>query len=156
MLDATITVLSQNGAIDLNSHEFRLLYSRRGNDRLVARIVAEQEGIVKAQIEPAADGKDQAQAFVALRKYIEMQLDEVLREVPGASTSKATRYRDEDEDVVPRRQSVGRTPSGISQPGSPIRPVSSAQGPVPIQPPNEAPPAYGKAVKEWKIDEKKH
>ena len=148
-------MLSHNGVIDLNNHEFRLLYSRRGNDRLVARIVAEQEGIVKAQIEPAADGKDQAQAFVALRRHIEMQLDEVLREVPGASTGKATRYRDEDDDM-PRRQSVGRTPSGNSQPGSPIQPVSSAQDPVQIQAPNEAPPAYGKAVKEWKIDEKKH
>ena len=155
MLDATITVLSQNGAIDLNNHEFRLLYSRRGNDRLVARIVAEQEGIVKAQIEPAADGKDQAQAFVALRRHIEMRLDEVLSEVPGASTSKATRYTDEEDDM-PRRQSIGRTTSGVSQPGSPIRLVSSAQDHVQIQAPNDAPPAYGKAVKEWKIDEKKH
>lgn len=147
--------MSQNGTIDLNDHAFRLLYSRRENDRLVARIVAEKEGVVKAQIEPEQDGKNQAEAFVALRRHIEIHLDYILKDVPGATSSE--RYSDLD------KQQVTAGPSSSSARSPPISPVGQPTRPVNLEPgqrsnntmPIDAPPAYGKAVKEWRSDETK-
>ena len=146
--------MSQNGGIDLNEHAFRLLYSRRENDRLVARIVAEKEGIVKAQIEPEHDGKDQAEAFLALRRHIEIQLDRILRDVPGAAN--VQHYSDLDSP----KQTAGTSASASAtatrsppmSPGRQSAQTSSNQSSVPM----DAPPAYGKAVKDWRTDDKKN
>lgn len=80
-------MITQNGLVDLNNHIFRLLYSRRDNDGLVARIVAEQDGVIRAKIEPEADGRDQGEAFRALRKHVEMKLDKILMQVPDGNPS---------------------------------------------------------------------
>lgn len=144
--------MSQNGSTDLNEHAFRLFYSRRENDRLVARIVAEKEGIVKAQIEPEGDGKDQAQAFLALRRHVEIQLDRILSDVPGAANIQ--QYSDQDE----RRQIAGpsRSASASVTRSPPTSPSSQSARPIALNTqPIDAPPAYGKAVKEWRSDEKK-
>ncbi|KAK5173827.1 uncharacterized protein LTR77_002508 [Saxophila tyrrhenica] len=114
---ATITVLTQNGRLlNLEQHDFRLLYSRRENDRLVARIVAEREGIIKAQIEPHEDGKDQAEAFKALRRHVELALDKYLKDVPGASNLPAT-----------GSQTAIAGPSARSPTSRPARPPFSAE-----------------------------
>ena len=148
--------MSQNGKIDLNEHAFRLLFSRRENDRLVARIVAEKEGVAKAQIEPENDGKDQLEAFLALRRHIEIQLDHILRDVPGAASNQP--YSDQED----RKHIAGpsRSTSAAATGASPISPIASPR--LPSRPvtldrdgPMEAPPAYGKAVKEWRTDDKK-
>ena len=152
--DGTLTVLSQNGGVDLKDHDYRLLYSRRENDRLVARIVAEKDGIIKAQIEPEDDGKDQVQAFLALRRHVEMRLDRLLQSVPGASEYQ--RYND------------GTVTAGSSRPARVLAspPTSPVEQPIQLasqntQPqrqnnvPTEAPPAYGKAVSEWRADGEK-
>ena len=141
--DATITVLSQNGTIKLEQHDFRLLYSRRENDRLVARIVAEKEGIIKAQVEPHEDGKDQAEAFKALRRHVELALDRILRDVPGASNLPSS-----------------GSPLAIAGPSSRMSPPPSlpARHSLPVERQerggsialSDAPPAYGKAVKDWR------
>ena len=87
-----ISVATQNGIIDLDDHDFKLLYSRRGenNERVVARLVAIKDGIIKAKIEPQADGENQAEAFKAFRKDVEVQLEQILQSVPSGSSSTAT------------------------------------------------------------------
>jgi hypothetical protein len=87
--DAIITVITRNGALDLSGYDFRLLYSRRENDRVVARIVAEKEGIIAAKVEPETDGETQLQAFRALRKDVEIKLDRILEEVPSSGEAVA-------------------------------------------------------------------
>ena len=144
-----MTVLSQNGSIDLNNIEVRLLYSRRENDRMVARIVAEREGIVKAQIAPRDDGKDQAEAFRALKRHVEMSLDRILQEVPGAMPGGKS-----EAGVGPSRGSVAvsaQTPTSPARREAPGRMVESRGSQERSAPtvPLDAPPAYGKAVKEW-------
>ena len=69
---------------NLNDHEFKLLYSRREGkeERLVARIVAIKEGVIKAKVEPEADGANQEEAFKALRKDVEVKLDRILQSIP--------------------------------------------------------------------------
>lgn len=158
--DATITVLSQNGSIDLESHEVRLLYSRRENDRTVARIVAERDGVVKAQVAPRDDGKDQAEAFKALRKHVEMCLDRILQEVPGAiSHGKADLGFGPGPSRAPAISpaALSVSPTGVT-PGQSIenRERLESQGRVAL--PMDAPPAYGKAVRDWRSsnDEKKN
>ena len=152
-------MLSQNGSIDLENHEVRLLYSRRQNERMVARIVAEKEGIVKAQVAPRDDGKDQAEAFKALRKHVEMCLDRILQDVPGAIPNGKA------ELGVGPGSSRNPTTSPGATPTSPVREATGRsmenterlepQGRVAL--PMDAPPAYGKAVREWRSsnDEKK-
>ncbi|KAK3063261.1 hypothetical protein LTR53_018986, partial [Teratosphaeriaceae sp. CCFEE 6253] len=66
-IHAVIAVITNNGQKYLLDHKFRLLFSRRDDDRFVARIVAELDGVIKAKVEPDGDGKDQAEAFLALR-----------------------------------------------------------------------------------------
>lgn len=50
---------------------------------MVARIVAEKDGRIQAKIEPVGDGKDQKEAFRALKRHIEMLLDRILQDVPS-------------------------------------------------------------------------
>lgn len=128
MPDGVAIVISNNGEYDLRDHNFALLYSRRENDRLVARIVAEKNGVVTAKIDGVGDGKDQNDAFKVLRRHVETQLDKLLEEVPPPTASTA---------------SSSRTPSSPapvrSNPGSINRvPVPAGNG-IPL----DAPPAYG-------------
>lgn len=85
-IDAIIAVATSNGLRNLDDHDFQLLYARRatGNskDRMIARIVAVKDGVIRAKIEPEEDGEDQLQAFSALRKDIEVKLDRILMTVP--------------------------------------------------------------------------
>ncbi|KAK3723470.1 hypothetical protein LTR37_001722 [Vermiconidia calcicola] len=87
-----IAVATSNGLIDLSDHDFRLLYSRRDdkeNERIVARIVAVKDGVIKAKVEPEMDGADQTEAFRALRKDVEIRLDQILQNVPDRNESAA-------------------------------------------------------------------
>ncbi|KAK0846792.1 hypothetical protein LTR03_006676 [Friedmanniomyces endolithicus] len=83
---AVVAVITNNGKISLQNYKFRLLFSRRDNDRLVARIVAELDGVIRAKVEPEEDGNDQAEAFDALRKHVETKLEKILRDVPSDGT----------------------------------------------------------------------
>jgi len=87
--DAVVTCITNNGQIDLYDYNFRLLYSRKDNDRIVARIVAEKDGVIKAKVEPQGDGEDQAEAFKALRKDVEVKLEEILASVPATMPATA-------------------------------------------------------------------
>ncbi|KAK4541387.1 hypothetical protein LTR36_007988 [Oleoguttula mirabilis] len=117
-IHAIITVMTNNGQLDLQNYDFSLLYSRRDNDRVVARIVAEKEGVILAKIEPVADGKDQKEAFRALKRHVEMKLDRILQDVP----------------------SDGAAVASIAGPSR--APPAGARS-VPV----EAPPAYGSDIK---------
>lgn len=128
-------------------HDVRLLYSRRDDDRLVARIVAEKEGVVKAQVAARDGGKDQNEAFKALRKHVERCLDSILKDVPGAAYNG-------DHGGAGAGPSRRPMESGVVSPVSPRR---SGSGPIQQQSshgisqvPIDAPPAYGKAVRDWK------
>ena len=87
-IHAIIAVMSENGKIDIEEHDFRLLYSRRENneDRIIARIVAIKEGVIRAKIEPTTDGANQTEAFKAFRRDIEVQLDRILQTIPSGSS----------------------------------------------------------------------
>ncbi len=69
------------------------MYSRResNEERMVCRIVAIKDGVIKAKIEPEADGADQREAFLALRRYVETALDRILQTIPdrGYATASA-------------------------------------------------------------------
>lgn len=95
-----ISVATQNGIIELD--DFKMLYSRRGenDDRIIARLVAIKDGIIKAKIEPQGDGKDQPEAFRAFRRGVEVQLERILRSVPGGSPSVAPEGSDTDSLVT--------------------------------------------------------
>ncbi|KAK3723471.1 hypothetical protein LTR37_001723 [Vermiconidia calcicola] len=149
---ATISVLSQNGRIDLQNHDFRLLYSRRGedDDRIVAHIVAEKGGVISAQVQPAQDGKDQCEAFKALRRHVEIALEKLLSSVPGAAAYDAQHPVCATAGVP--GPSSGRSPASPTAPALPARTTgnfgrreSRSNQPALI----DAPPAYGKAVSEW-------
>ena len=86
-LDAIIAVATDNGLVDLSDHDFKLMYSPREgkDDRIVARIVAIKAGVIKAKVEPDADGQDQTEAFKVLRKDVEVKLDRILSMVPDGS-----------------------------------------------------------------------
>ena len=66
-------------------HDFKLLYARREKkpDRIVARLVAVKDGVIRAKVEPDTDGGDQREAFLALKKYVEIELDRILQAVPS-------------------------------------------------------------------------
>lgn len=70
----------------------RLMYSRResNDERIIARLVAMQNGKITAKIEPESDGSDNREAFLALKKDVEVRLDRVLQGVPSGSNSAAT------------------------------------------------------------------
>lgn len=64
--------------------------------------------MIRAKIEPEADGEDQLQAFTALRKDVEMKLDRILMAVPeqlhdvgGASASKSNGATHTGSDAPP-------------------------------------------------------
>lgn len=82
-IHAVIAIITNNGQANLSDYNFRLLYSRKENDRVVARIVAEKNGVIKAKVEPEADGKDQMEAFEALRKHVEVRLEHLLASLPS-------------------------------------------------------------------------
>ena len=84
-----IAVATQNGAINLDDHDFRVVYSRRGEkeDRIVARLVTIKDGVMKTKIEPRGDGKDQTEALKAFRKHVEVKLDQLLESIPESSSS---------------------------------------------------------------------
>lgn len=166
---AIITVVTQNGFLLLGDHDIRLLYSRRGNDRIVARLVAEKEGVIKTKIEPKADGRDQAEAFNALRRDIEIRLDKILSEVPGESSASSSTKVDAPAVQSPASPSAPRRGGAGGCSGMARRPLAPAPAPVDaaqrsdgesdadrIMIHNEGPPAYGVAVREWRTtDEKK-
>lgn len=156
---ATITVLTQNGALLLGEHQIRLLYSRRANnDRIVARLVAEKDGVITTKIEPAGDGRDQAEAFNALRRDVEVRLDRILCEVPGESpppTAKGgtTLSMAGQAPAQERRESGAARRPMAAPPVQRGEQVESEADRIMIN--NEGPPAYGVAVKEWKSGDEK-
>ena len=114
--------MTNNGQLDVQDYRLNLLYARRESDRVVARIVAEKDGVIHAKIEPVADGKDQKEAFRALKRHVEMKLDCILQDVPiGGAAVKAT--------------------AGAS------RVPVAGRGTLPGTSPVDAPPAYGVDVK---------
>lgn len=121
-VDAVIAVATNNGLVDLAGHEFKLLYSRpeARDDHFIARIVAIKDGVIDAKIEPATDGTDQAEAFKALKKDVEVKLDRLLQQVPdrgpataGPSTGARSSTRTRTSDAPPAYGSteVDMTPS---------------------------------------------
>lgn len=123
-----ITVITQNGKHDLRDHSFRLLFSRRDNDRMVARILAEKNGVIDVKVEPEMDGKDYWEAFKALRKDVEVQLERILVDVSNDGPTPASSRVASPTST--RASSVIRFPV----PGN-----RNGQARLPI----EAPPAYG-------------
>jgi hypothetical protein len=109
---AVLTVATSNGLTNLDEHEFKLMYSRRGenDDRIIARIVAIKDGAITAKIEPELDGADQVEAFKVLKKDVEVKLDRVLMSIPdhgpsgrasaaGPSTLSSVEAEEEDDDL---------------------------------------------------------
>jgi len=116
-LEAVIAVATNNGSIDLKDHEFKLFYSRRQDDqdRIVARLVAAKDGIIRAKIEPEADGEDQRTAFLALKRDIEVKLDQILQSVPdtpSAAAGSSIRRTSMRVDVPPQYRSAVFADSG--------------------------------------------
>ncbi|WPH01279.1 Hypothetical protein R9X50_00411700 [Acrodontium crateriforme] len=122
-------VISNNGEFDLRDHNFALLYSRRENDRLVARIVAEKNGVVTAKIDGEGDGKDHNEAFKVLRKHVETKLDKLLEEVPPPTAATVTGSKAPSSPPPPVRSSTGSA-NQVREPPA---------GGIPV----DAPPAYG-------------
>jgi hypothetical protein len=86
---AVLTVATSNGLTNLDDHDFKLMYSRRGenDDRIIARIVAIKDGAITAKIEPELDGADQVEAFKVFKKDVEVKLDRVLMSIPDHGSS---------------------------------------------------------------------
>jgi hypothetical protein len=109
---AVLTVATSNGLTNLDEHDFKLMYSRRGenDDRIIARIVAIKDGAITAKIEPELDGADQVEAFKVLKKDVEVKLDRVLMSIPhqgpsvsasaaGPSRANAVEAEEDDDDL---------------------------------------------------------
>lgn len=116
---------------------------------MVARIVAEKEGVVKAQIAPRDDGKDQAEAFKALRRHIEMGLDQILQDVPGAIPNGVGLGSGSKPSPIPSSASAP-VPPGRENAGRPLDSTERLESQGRVALPMDAPPAYGKAVREWR------
>ncbi|RMY98388.1 hypothetical protein D0860_08522 [Hortaea werneckii] len=100
----------------LSDHELVLLYARRENERLIARIVAKKDGVIHAKIEPVSDGKDQKEAFRALKRHVEMELDVIMDHVPGASMAASKNVTASDASgEVANSQKTGTSKSGLLQ-----------------------------------------
>nr|POF15179.1 hypothetical protein CFP56_42067 [Quercus suber] len=90
-ISALLVVLSNNAIRDLKDHQFALLYSRRPDapDRVVARIVASKDGVIRAKAEATrgpgweGSGRDHDEAFQVLKRYVEARLDEILQALPS-------------------------------------------------------------------------
>ncbi|KAF2102787.1 hypothetical protein NA57DRAFT_71772 [Rhizodiscina lignyota] len=128
-----MAVATNNGLVNLEDHEFKLLYSRREDrdDHLIARIVAIKDGVIDAKIEPLMDGEDQVQAFKALRKDVEIKLDRLLQQIPDRNFTAAGPSTTSTTDAT----NAANTTTSTSE-NQPRRPRRSGTGAV------EAPPAY--------------
>nr|POE88089.1 hypothetical protein CFP56_11318 [Quercus suber] len=92
-ISALLVVLSNNAIRDLKDHQFALLYSRRADapERVVARIVASKDGVIRAKAEPTrgpgweGSGRDHDEAFRVLKRYVEARLDEILQALPAGT-----------------------------------------------------------------------
>lgn len=84
-----MTVMSNNGAMWLENHDFKLLVSRKPNEEFLSTLVAIDTitGRIDAKIEPTDGGKNQFEAFKAFKKHVEMRLGEVLESIPDAAVS---------------------------------------------------------------------
>ena len=137
-----MTVITQNGTVDLSEHSFRMLYSRRDNERLLAIIVAEKDGAITAKIQPTRDGKDQLEAFKELRREVELRLNRILLDIP--SVGDATHASLAGLSNPPSKGA--RIPAGA--PAVPARPQDPrVAGPGPM----DEPPAYGNVMGDHKI-----
>ncbi|KAI7207873.1 hypothetical protein KC333_g9330 [Hortaea werneckii] len=162
-IQGVVTVLTQNGQISLADHELLLLYARRENDRLIARIVAKKDGVIHAKIEPANDGNDQKEAFRALKRHVEMELDVILNHVPGANAAASNNVAASNALLeAAKSQSTGPSKAGFSQGwsslasnggvGGSAKTESRGSGACAI--PVYSPPAYSKDANE--TDVKRH
>lgn len=95
-------------ATKLKHHDIKLLYSRCGpnNDRLAASIVAIRKGVIEAKIVSTIDGADKREALLALRRYVEVKLDRVLRktsdvQIDSGSGMFGESYNRTDADAPP-------------------------------------------------------
>ena len=91
--DAILAVATSNGMLDFDGAEYRLFYSRRprqqppspaskeaaGEKYIVASLAAIKENKIVAKIEPSNGGTSQKEAFLALRRAVEVRLEEVLQ-----------------------------------------------------------------------------
>ncbi|RMX92101.1 hypothetical protein D0867_14708 [Hortaea werneckii] len=161
-IQGVVTVLTQNGQISLSDHELLLLYARRESDRLVARIVAKKDGVIHAKIEPVNDGNDQKEAFRALKRHVEMELDVILNHVPGASAAASNNAAAPNASPeAANSQSTGGSKSEFLQVWSPASnggvgdsAKTESRGSGACATPVCSPPAYSKDANE--TDVKKH
>ncbi|KAI7297349.1 hypothetical protein KC315_g18500 [Hortaea werneckii] len=143
-IQGVVTVLTQNGQISLSDHELLLLYARRENDRLVARIVAKKDGVIHAKIEP-------------------MELDVILNHVPGANAAASKNIPASDASPEAAiNQSTGESKSGGLQGWSSLASNGDVGGSAKTESrgsgacamPVCSPPAYSKDANE--TDAKRH
>ncbi|KAI7346055.1 hypothetical protein KC354_g14426 [Hortaea werneckii] len=162
-IQGVVTVLTQNGQISLSDHELLLLYARRESDRLVARIVAKKDGVIHAKIEPVNDGNDQKEAFRALKRHVEMELDVILNHVPGANAAASKNIATSDASPEAAiNQSTGESKSGGLQGWSRLASNGDVGGSAKTEStgsracamPVCSPPAYSKDANE--TDVKRH
>ncbi|GAB1743059.1 hypothetical protein NU219Hw_g8754t1 [Hortaea werneckii] len=159
-IQGIVTVLTQNGQIGLSDHELVLLYARRENDRLIARIVAKKDGVIHAKIEPTSDGNDQKEAFRALKRHVEMELDVILNHVPGASAAASNNVTASDASLeAASSESTGPSKSvslqgwgSLASHGNSAKTESTGSRACAM--PVCSPPAYSKDANE--TDVKKH
>ncbi|SMR62755.1 unnamed protein product [Zymoseptoria tritici ST99CH_3D1] len=85
-IHALLSLLRQCNLLNFDALTVKLLYSRRTDDRLVATLIVVDsvQDKIQAKVEPSEDGKDQAEAFLAFRRYVEVRLYELLQSVPEA------------------------------------------------------------------------
>ena len=83
--DSILSLVSNNGQTRLDNYEFKLLYARKPNDRVVATLVAIKGGVIESKIEPPKDGKDSLEAWREFKKHVEGRLHELLETVPDAA-----------------------------------------------------------------------
>ncbi|KAG9700852.1 hypothetical protein KCU95_g941, partial [Aureobasidium melanogenum] len=98
-IDSIILVATANGSIDVTFNEFKLLYSRVDGQgsKILARIVARENGTIKAKIEPEEGGTTEEEALLALRKFVETRAEQILKTVPNL----AARTEGEGKDDPP-------------------------------------------------------
>ena len=121
--DAVATVITDNGQLSLNDHEFHLLYSRTESNDLKASIVASKAGVLSAKIESPTGAPNKMEAFTLFRAEVEVKLESILAEVPAGSDR--LRWPPVEFPISPA--SISEQPAG----NSPVDQV-----------PEEAPPAY--------------
>ncbi|KAI6824118.1 hypothetical protein KC340_g10788 [Hortaea werneckii] len=134
----------------------------RDNDRLVARIVAKKDGVIHAKIEPGNDGKDQKEAFRALKRHVEMELDVILDQVPGANAAASKVAACDASGEAANSQSTGASKAGFFQGWVLASHGGSIGGSIKTEltgsrtgaMPTCSPPAYNKDANE--MDVKKH